>query len=125
MSAGHVILVADDDQDILDLVCLALERAGQTTLRAADGDEALRLAQEQIPDACVLDVVMPGRTGIEVLEALRRDDATARIPVLLLTATVDERKLAAGIDPAGGGFMRKPFSPRALQDRVAALLAGR
>jgi two-component system, OmpR family, phosphate regulon response regulator PhoB len=68
---------------------------------------------------------MPGRTGIEVVEALRHDDGTAEIPVLLLTATVDERRLPAGIEPGGGRFMRKPFSPRELQAMVAALLPDR
>jgi DNA-binding response OmpR family regulator len=125
MSAAHVILVADDDLDILDLVCLTLERAGHATLRAADGDEALWLAREGRPDACVLDVVMPGRSGIEVLESLRGDEETADIPVLLLTATVDERKLPAGMDQGDSRFMRKPFSPRELQDRVASLLRDR
>jgi two-component system phosphate regulon response regulator PhoB len=125
MNATPVILVADDDPDILNLLCVTLERAGHATLRAADGDEALRLARDHRPAACVFDVVMPGHTGIEVLEALRRDEATAEIPVLLLTATVDERRLPDGIEPDGDRFMRKPFSPRELQARVAALLPDR
>ena len=117
-----LIVVADDDDDILDLVCLTLEQGGYRILRARDGDEALELVREHHPDACVLDVVMPERTGLEVIEELRRVDDTARIPILLLTATVQEKQLPTGIEKAGDAYLAKPFSPRELQRQVAALL---
>jgi DNA-binding response OmpR family regulator len=120
-----VILVADDDEDILDLICLTLEQAGHETLRAHDGEEALSLALRHRPDACVLDVVMPERTGLEIIEVLRDTEQTTEIPVLLLTATVRERDLPPGIEKTGKGYLRKPFSPRELQDRVAWLLRDR
>ena len=120
-----VILAADDDDDILDLVCLTLEQAGHTMIRASDGDEALELARRHKPDVCVLDVVMPSRTGIEVVEALRDEEETADIPILLLTATVNEKDLIPGIEKDSERYMRKPFSPRELQDRVARLLRDR
>lgn len=120
-----VILAADDDDDILELVCLTLEQVGHTMLRAGNGDEALTLAREQKPDVCVLDVVMPGKTGIEVVEALRASEDTGAIPILLLTATVNEKDLIPGIEKDSDRYMRKPFSPRELQDRVAALLRSR
>jgi DNA-binding response OmpR family regulator len=120
-----VILAADDDDDILELVCLTLEQEGHTMIRASDGDEALELAKRHKPDVCVLDVVMPSRSGIEVVEALRDDDETAEIPILLLTATVNEKELIPGIDKDSERYMRKPFSPRELQDRVAGLLRDR
>jgi DNA-binding response OmpR family regulator len=120
-----VILAADDDDDILELVCLTLEQVGHTMLRASNGDEALTLAREQKPDVCVLDVVMPVKTGIEVVEALRASEDTEAIPILLLTATVNERDLIPGIEKDSDRYMRKPFSPRELQDRVAALLRSR
>ncbi len=120
---ARVILVADDDEDILDLVCLTLEQAGHRTLRASDGDQALRLALRHRPDACVLDVVMPERTGIEVIEVLRDTEETTDIPILLLTATVREQDLPPGIEKSGQGYLRKPFSPRELQDRVASMLS--
>jgi DNA-binding response OmpR family regulator len=120
-----VILAADDDDDILELVCLTLEQVGHTMLRASNGDEALELAREHRPDMCVLDVVMPSKTGIEVVEALRDEDETAQIPILLLTATVNEKDLIPGIEKDSDRYMRKPFSPRELQDRVAALLRSR
>jgi DNA-binding response OmpR family regulator len=120
-----VILAADDDDDILELVCLTLEQAGHTMIRASDGDEALELARRHKPDVCVLDVVMPSRSGVEVVEALRDDEETAEIPILLLTATVNEKELIRGIEKDGERYMRKPFSPRELQDRVARLLRDR
>jgi DNA-binding response OmpR family regulator len=119
-----VILAADDDDDILELVCLTLEQAGHKMIRASDGDEAIKLAMQHRPDVCVLDVVMPERTGLEVMEALRDSQETAGIPVLLLTATVNERDLPPGLEKGDEGYMRKPFSPRELQDRVASLLRG-
>jgi DNA-binding response OmpR family regulator len=120
-----VILAADDDDDILELVCLTLEQAGHTMIRASDGDEALELARRHKPDVCVLDVVMPSRSGIEVLEALRDDEEAGEIPILLLTATVNEKELIPGIEKDSDRYMRKPFSPRELQDRVAGLLRDR
>ena len=120
-----VILAADDDDDILELVCLTLEQVGHTMIRASNGDEALELARRHKPDMCVLDVVMPSRTGIEVVEALRDEPETAEIPILLLTATVNEKDLIPGIEKDSERYMRKPFSPRELQDRVARLLQSR
>ncbi len=120
-----VILAADDDDDILDLVCLTLEQVGHRMLRASDGEEALELARRHKPDVCVLDVVMPNRTGIQVVEALRGEPETAEIPILLLTATVNEKDLIPGIEKDSERYMREPFSPRELQDRVAALLPSR
>jgi DNA-binding response OmpR family regulator len=122
---ASVILAADDDEDILDLVCLTLEQVGHTMLRASDGDEALALARRHMPDVCVLDVVMPNRTGIDVLEALRDEEETAEIPILLLTATVNEKDLIPGFEKDSERYMRKPFSPRELQDRVGRLLRSR
>ena len=120
-----VILAADDDDDILELVCLTLEQEGHTMLRASDGEQALELARRHKPDVCVLDVVMPNRSGIEVLEALRADEETGEIPVLLLTATVNEKQLIPGVDKDSDRYMRKPFSPRELQERVAWMLGDR
>lgn len=120
-----VILIADDDEDILELVCLTLEQAGHETIRASDGDEALSLALRHRPDACVLDVVMPKRTGLEIIEVLRDTEETSDIPILLLTATVREQDLPEGIEKTGKGYLRKPFSPRELQERVAWMLGDR
>lgn len=120
--SGQLVLIADDDIDILDLVQFRLEQTGYDTVIAADGEEALRLVRERSPDVCVLDVLMPKLDGLEVLKAMRRDERTRRIPVLILTATVQDRDVARGFGAGADDYLGKPFSPRELQARVAALL---
>jgi CheY-like chemotaxis protein len=78
-----IILVADDDPDILDLITFRLERAGYEVVRARDGEEALQLATERPPDVAVLDVTMPKLSGYDVTQHLRMRDSTREIPVIL------------------------------------------
>lgn len=118
--AKPLVLVADDDEDLLELTCLYLEQAGYRVARACDGTEALRLAQQQRPDACVFDVVMPGLRGHEVLRALREDRKTKGIPVVLVTATLEQRALWR-LGPKPDDCMRKQ-SLDELERRVGALL---
>lgn len=117
-----LVLVADDDEDLLELACLHLEQAGFRVARACDGTEALRLARDQRPDLCVFDVVMPGMRGHEVLRALRDDSKTKGIPVVLVTATLEQRALWR-LGPRPDDCMRKQ-SLTELEDRVRALLPG-
>jgi DNA-binding response OmpR family regulator len=117
-----LILVADDDEDIRNLVCLRLEQVGHRTLQAADGEEALRAARAHRPKLCVLDVRMPGLNGLEVLRALRGDRETEHIPVIMLTASVHERDEVRGQEVGADDYLRKPFDPRELQSRVATIL---
>jgi DNA-binding response OmpR family regulator len=119
---GQTILVADDDPDILELVGFRLEQAGHTTLRARDGEQALELARVHSPSLCVLDVLMPKLSGFEVLRALREDEALRSVPVIMLTASVQDRDVARGFEVGADDYMRKPFNPRELQARVEALL---
>ena len=120
-----LVLVADDDADILALVALRLERAGCEGTTASDGEEALCIALERRPDLAVLDVMMPKLTGYEVTRALRADERTQAIPVLLLTARVQETDVAEGIAAGANEYVKKPFSPQELALRVQALLASR
>jgi CheY-like chemotaxis protein len=127
MSAGPadpLVLVADDDEDLLELACIQLADAGYRVARATDGDEALRIAREEIPDVCVFDVIMPGLHGHEVLNELRDDQATAGIPVLLVTATLEQRALWR-LGPRPDDCMHKHELGAELEDRVGALLSGR
>lgn len=117
-----VVLVADDDDDILDLVALRLAAAGYDVVTARDGEEALRVARERRPDLAVLDVTMPKLTGYDVTRALRADDRTSRMPVILLTARVQESDLAAGLEAGADDYLRKPFNAAELRARVANLL---
>jgi DNA-binding response OmpR family regulator len=119
-----VVLVADDDADILNLVAFRVENAGHTTLRASNGGEALRLAIEHEPDLCILDIIMPDKTGFEILEELRGSERMADVPVILLTATVQDREEARGRALGAHAYMTKPFDPAELDETVRVLLAG-
>jgi DNA-binding response OmpR family regulator len=118
-----LILVADDDQDILELVRLRLHRSGYETVLARDGTSALEAARAHHPDLAVLDVTMPGLTGYAVLEQLRSNPATKGIPVILLTARAQPRDVATGFESGADDYITKPFSPQELQIQVATLLA--
>ena len=121
----RTVLVADDDEDILQLVSFRLERAGYKVVTAADGQQALAAAREHKPDLAVLDVMMPGLNGYEVTRQLRADAATATIPVILLTARVQEADVSRGFEAGADDYLRKPFSPQELRSRVQAILARR
>lgn len=120
--AAPLILAADDDEDILELVAFRLERSGYGVVKAHDGEEALRLAREHLPALIVLDVMMPKLDGYEVTRALRADEATRRIPVILLTARVQDADVQRGFDAGADDYVRKPFSPQELRSRVQAIL---
>ncbi|MEZ5099160.1 MAG: response regulator [Thermoleophilia bacterium] len=118
-----LVLVADDDADIRALVAFRLRKSGYDVLEAGNGSEALRLAKERRPALAVLDWMMPGLTGVEVVEHLRADPATAQVPVLLLTARVQEADVARGLEAGADGYLKKPFSPKELSERVGEALA--
>lgn len=119
------VLVADDDADVLALVVRRLERDGYEVLTARNGGDALRVAQEHVPDLAVLDVMMPQLTGYEVTEHMRKDPATERIPVILLTARVQEADVSRGFAAGADDYIKKPFSPQELRSRVQAVLGRR
>src|SRR3954469_24785890 len=118
-----LVVVADDDEDILAMVVLRLERCGFDVVSARAGEAAAELVARLNPDLVVLDVAMPKMTGIDVCERLRADEATASTAVILLTASAAnsdvERGLAAGAD----AYITKPFSPQDLAARIESLLA--
>jgi DNA-binding response OmpR family regulator len=126
-SAGGpgLIVVADDDEDILTLVAFRLRRAGHEVITAADGEEALGLVATYTPDLIILDVRMPKMTGIDVVRALRRIDETREVPVILLTASVQDDSVQIGFDAGADEYIKKPFSPHELVARVDEILAGR
>jgi two-component system, OmpR family, alkaline phosphatase synthesis response regulator PhoP len=117
-----LVLVVDDDEDVLQLASVALRRAGHEVLTAGDGRTGLALARECRPALAVLDIRMPKLGGIAVLRTLRNDPATSAIRVVLLSASVDERTRVAGFAEGADAYVAKPFSPRDLVERVAALL---
>ena len=120
-----VVLAADDDEDILALVTFRLERSGYAVLQARDGAEALELARERTPDLAVLDVMMPKIDGLELTRRLRAEQATSRMPIILLTARAQDTDVQQGFDAGADDYIRKPFSPRELKARVEAMLGRR
>jgi len=116
------ILVADDEPDVLDLVALNLQRAGFDVLKADDGEQALRLARDEMPALLVLDLMMPGLSGLEVTKLLKQSPQTARIPVVMLTAKADEVDRIVGLELGADDYVTKPFSPREIVLRVQSVL---
>jgi DNA-binding response OmpR family regulator len=121
---GARVLVADDEDDIRALVTLAVRKAGCTVVGSvADGNAALGLARTELPDLAVLDVSMPGATGLEVCAALRADPATAGIRILLLSAGASLEDVAAGLAAGADAYLAKPFQISGLVHQVGALTA--
>ena len=119
------VLVADDEDDIRALVCLAVTRSGGAVVGAvADGTTALAAARSEQPDLAVLDVSMPGATGLEVCTALREDPATAGTRVLLLSAGASPDDVARGLAAGADAYLAKPFQVAALVRQIRALTAG-
>jgi DNA-binding response OmpR family regulator len=124
MSDGPLVLCADDDEDILALVSLRLQRAGFDVATAPDGEAAVAIARERRPAVAVLDVMMPKRTGLEVLMELRSDDALRDTKVILLSARVQESDVARGLEAGADAYMAKPFKALELVTKVRELLGG-
>jgi DNA-binding response OmpR family regulator len=120
-----VVLVADDDEDILELITFRLERSGYTVVQAHDGEEAWNLAQARPPDLAVLDVMMPKLDGFELTRRLRAKPETERVPIILLTARAQDADVQQGFEAGADDYLRKPFSPQELRARVQAILGRR
>jgi DNA-binding response OmpR family regulator len=117
------VLLAEDDADIRFLVTFKLTQAGYRVKVFGDGLSALADARENPPELAVLDVMMPGMSGLEVCRELRKDPVTAKIPVIILTALAQETDIAAGFAAGADDYIVKPFSPRDFALRVDAVLA--
>ena len=113
------ILVADDDRDLLELVAFSLAQSGFLPLKAQDGKAALRIFAAESPDLLILDINMPGLSGFQVCEEVRR---TSRVPVMMLTVRGEEEDLVRALELGADDYLNKPFSPRTLLARVKALL---
>jgi DNA-binding response OmpR family regulator len=118
---GPLVLLADDDPMIRELVARILEDAGYRVVTAEDGVKALELIRELRPAAAILDVMMPGLDGIETMRRLREERETAQLPILLVTATATAADLRTGRE-LGADYLRKPFSADDLRARVAVLV---
>jgi two-component system phosphate regulon response regulator PhoB len=116
------ILVVDDEPDALEVLGFKLKEAGYTPLLAKDGNRAITLARDEKPALIVLDLMLPGVDGLEVCKILRRDPATAAIPILMLTARAAEMDRVLGLELGADDYVTKPFSPRELVLRIKKLL---
>jgi len=117
------IVVADDDLDILDLVVFKLTQAGFDTTAVTDGEAALAAIEADPPRLAILDVMMPGMTGIEVLRKVRASETISDLDVILLTARARDADVDSGFASGASDYVIKPFSPKELLQRVNAVLA--
>jgi DNA-binding response OmpR family regulator len=116
------VLIADDDPDIRELVIFKLERAGLAAVGVGDGIAALAGVRAHRPRLVLLDVSMPGMSGLDVCRTLRADPETSEILIIMLTARVQEQDVDGGFTAGADDYVTKPFSPRDLVARVQALL---
>jgi two-component system phosphate regulon response regulator PhoB len=121
-STGERVLVVDDEPDIVALVAYHLAKSGYAVSTATSGTEGLAIAKRDKPSLVVLDLMLPGLSGYEVMEQLRADPATARMAVLMLTARRDEGDRIQGLSLGADDYLTKPFSPQELVLRVTAIL---
>jgi len=118
----HTVLIADDEHNIRHILDFSLHAEGFDVLSAHTGEDALSLAREAAPDLIILDVMMPGKGGIETCRALKQDRQTAAIPVILLTARSSKADRQAGQEAGADDYITKPFSPQKVIDAVQRLL---
>jgi two-component system alkaline phosphatase synthesis response regulator PhoP len=123
--AGKRILVADDEEDILELVAYNLTRDGYRVECVMTGEQALKQARADVPDLIVLDLMLPGVGGLDVCKILKNDPKTSSIPVVMLTAKGEEADIVAGLELGADDYVTKPFSPRVLVARIRAVLRRR
>lgn len=119
------VLVAEDDMDIRELVVFKLEQNGYDVVAVPDGEAALASIRENPPHLAILDIMMPGRSGLDVLHEIRLDKALGDVRVILLTARSRDLDVDAGFSTGADDYVIKPFSPRELVHRVESLLSRR
>jgi len=121
-SKQSYILVIEDNPSVCTLLFACLNKAGFRTTIVETGEEGLRLIEERLPDLLILDLKLPGISGLDVCRTLRRDPWMSAVPVLMLTGQSEEQDVIAGLDVGADDYMSKPFSPKLLVARVKALL---
>jgi DNA-binding response OmpR family regulator len=124
VTSRPLVLIADDDRDILELVSLTLEGDGYDVLQARNGEEALRIAAERTLHLAVLDLMMPVVDGYEVTRRLRAD-GHSQLPILVLSAFAEDRQAALALAAGADAYMRKPFSPRELLAKAGSMILER
>jgi DNA-binding response OmpR family regulator len=121
-ASKRTIMVVDDNQDIVIIVTTILEAKGYVVQSASSGQEALSLLKGQKPDLIILDIMMPQMDGLEVLTRLKADQSTASIPVILLTAKIQENDIIAGYKAGAEYYITKPFTPTQVLEGINLIL---
>ncbi len=121
-SSTPTLLIVEDEDDIRELLVRSFQREGYETLDASSGTRGLELAKSGRADLMVLDLMLPGMSGLDVARELQKDPDTEKLPILMLTARGEESDVVLGLELGADDYVTKPFSPRALVARVRALL---
>lgn len=116
------ILIVDDERDITELIEYNLEKEGYKTVKAFDGENAIKLAELEIPQCIILDLMLPKVDGLEVCRVLKNNERTKHIPIIMLTAKSEESDVVVGLQLGADDYVTKPFSPKILLARIKALL---
>ena len=117
------ILIAEDERDIRDLITFTLQFAGYEVAAASNGEEAVTLAQQEVPDLILMDVRMPRMTGYEACAAIKAIDKLKNIPVIFLSAKGQDSEIQTGLQVGAVEYMLKPFAPDQLTQRIQTILA--
>jgi DNA-binding response OmpR family regulator len=116
------ILVAEDERDIRELIAFTLKFAGHEITQATNGEEAVQLAKEKLPDLIMTDVRMPKMTGYEACKAIKANETTQHIPVVILSAKGQDEEVGQGMESGADDYLMKPFAPDELTRRIAEIL---
>ncbi len=116
------ILIVEDDKDIVKMLEYNLKKEGFRTISAYDGEDALDIASREYPDLVILDLMLPGMDGLEVCREFKKENKTATIPIIMLTAKSQESDKVVGLELGADDYITKPFSPRELIARIKAVL---
>lgn len=120
--AGETLLVVEDEEDILEILTYNLSREGYKAIGVTDGLKGLQTAEDKLPDLVLLDLMLPGMNGLDICRQLKKNDKTARIPIIIVTAKGDESDVVAGLELGADDYVAKPFSIKVLMARVRAVL---
>ncbi len=121
---GISVLIAEDEPNIVESLTFLLEQEGYTVSAVANGDTALRVLQQAKPGLLVLDVMLPGRNGYEILKVVRADSRLSNLPVVVLTAKGQEKDRQTALELGANAFITKPFSNQDLVEQINRLSAG-
>ncbi|MGL5631564.1 MAG: phosphate regulon transcriptional regulator PhoB [Azovibrio sp.] len=119
------ILVVEDEPAIQELIAANLKLAGYSVLRAEDGEQAIALVRDKVPDLILLDWMLPGVSGVQLAKRFRGDERTHDVPIIMLTARSEEMDKVAGLEAGADDYVTKPFSPKELMARIQAVLRRR